>query len=71
MFNEDLIAVHKKRVKIKFDKPVKRWSSNSRFKYYFDIWFPLQHNEEKNKNKTQLLFTDTDSFCHEIETDDI
>jgi hypothetical protein len=33
--------------------------------------FHSNHIKEKYKDNTKLLFTDTDSLCYEIKTDDI
>ena len=70
IFNPDLVAVHSVKEKLKLDKPIylgfsildlSKWLMND-FHYGFI--------KNKYGNNAQLLFTDTDSLCYEIKTDD-
>ena len=70
IFNPNLVAVHSLKEKLKLDKPIylgfsildlSKWLMND-FHYGFI--------KNKYGNNAQLLFTDTDSLCYEIKTDD-
>ena len=69
-FDENLIAVHLKRTKLTFNKPVYCGmsvldiSKTLIYKFHYDYILPKYGKNQK------LLFTDTDSLCYEIETED-
>lgn len=70
IFDENLIAVHKKKTNIYFNKPI--YLGQSILDLSKTHMYNFHYNDIKRKydNKAQLLFTDTDSLCYEIETHD-
>ena len=70
IFSENLIAVHMKKTKIIFNKPI--YTAMSVLDLGKTLMFDLHYNYIKKKygEKAQLLFTDTDSLEYEIETED-
>ena len=68
IFDENLIAVHMKRTKLTFNKPVYCGmaildiSKTLIYDFHFNYILPKYGKNQK------LLFTDTDSLCYEIET---
>jgi hypothetical protein len=71
VFSSNLVAVHMKQTKLKFDKPVYVGL------YILDLNKTLMYNFHYNTINSnygadaQLLFTDTDSLCYHIKTNDI
>ena len=71
ILNEDLVAVHMHKKKLKLDRPIYAGFS------VLDISKTLMYNFHYNTikkmygKKAELLFTDTDSLCYEIETHDL
>ena len=69
-FHENLVAVHMEKTTIKLCKPIYLGmsildlSKTLMYKFHYDYVKP------KWENKAKLLFTDTDSLCYEIQTDD-
>ena len=68
IFSENLIAVHMKKTKIKFNKPI--YTGMSLLALSKMLMFDFHYNYIKPKygEKAKLLFTDTDSIEYEIET---
>ena len=70
IFSEDLVAIHMKKMKLVFNKPVYLGmcilDSSKTLMYDFDS----NHIKQKYGDKAILLFTDTDSFMYELQTED-
>ena len=70
IFNENLISVHMKKTSLTMNKPVYLGmcildlSKTLMYDFHYKYIIP------KYGNKAKLLFTDTDSFLYEIETED-
>ena len=70
IFDENLVAVHMKRTKLTFNKPVYcgmailDLSKSLMYDFHYGYILPKYGKNQK------LLFTDTDSLCYEIETED-
>ena len=69
-FDENLIAVHLKRIKLIFNKPVYCGMAILDLSKTLIYDFHYKYIVPKFGEKQKLLFTDTDSLCYEIETDD-
>ena len=70
IFDENLIAVHMKRTKLKFNKPVYCGMSILDLSKTLMYEFHYKYILPKYGDNVKLLFTDTDSLCYEIETED-
>ena len=70
IFSEDLVAIHMKKTKLVFNKPVYLGMCilDSSKTLMYD--FHYNYIKRKYEDKAMLLFTDTDSFMYEIETED-
>ena len=70
IFDENLVAIHMKRTKLTFNKPVYCGmaildiSKSLMYDFHYGYILPKYGKNQK------LLFTDTDSLCYEIETED-
>ena len=69
-FDENLVAVHMKKTSLTMNKPV--YLGMCILDLSKTLMFDFHYNYIKRKygNKAKLLFTDTDSFLYEIETED-
>ena len=69
-FKENLVAVHMEKTTVKFNKPmylgmsILDLSKTLMYRFHYDYVKP------KWGNKSELLFTDTDSLCYEIRMND-
>ena len=70
IFNENLVSVHMKKTSLTMNKPV--YLGMSILDLSKTLMFDFHYNYIKRKygNRAKLLFTDTDSFIYEIQTED-
>ncbi|XP_022778387.1 uncharacterized protein LOC111319938 [Stylophora pistillata] len=71
IFSEDLCAIHMKKTQIYFNKPL--YLGMSILDISKTLMYDFHYNYIKPKypeSKSKLLFTDTDSLCYEITTED-
>ena len=70
IFNENLVSVHMKKTSLTMNKPV--YLGMCILDLSKTLMFDFHYNYIKQKygNKAKLLFTDTDSFIYEIQTED-
>jgi len=70
IFDENLIAIHMKRTKLLYNKPIYHGMCilDSSKNLVYD--FHYNYIKSKYTNNVKLLFTDTDSLCYDIKTDD-
>ena len=70
IFNEDLIAIHMKKISLTFDKPVYLGMCILDLSKTLMYDFHYNYIKKKYGDKARLLFTDTDSLMYEIKTED-
>ena len=70
-FHENLVAVHMEKATVKLNKPIYLGMSILDLSKTLMYRFHYEYVKPKWENKAKLLFTDTDSLCYEIETDDV
>ena len=70
-FNENLVAVHMEKTTVKLNKPIYLGMSILDISKTLMYEFHYDYVKPKWGDKARLLFTDTDSLCYEIETDDV
>ncbi len=70
IFNENLIAVHMEKTTVKLDKPIQVGMSILDLSKTLMYRFHYDYVKPKWGDKAELLFTDTDSLCYEIRTND-
>jgi len=70
IFDENLIAMHMKRTKLVYNKPI--YLGMCILDLSKTLMYDFHYNYIKHKfdDRAKLLFTDTDSLCYEIKTDD-
>ena len=70
IFNENLVSVHMKKTSLTMNKPVYLGMSILDLSKTLMYDFHYNYIKPKYGNKAKLLFTDTDSFLYEIQTED-
>jgi len=70
IFDENLIAVHMKRTKLVYNKPIYLGMCILDLSKTLMYDFHYNYINDKYGDRAKLLFTDTDSLCYEIKTDD-
>ena len=70
IFNEDLVAVHKIKETLTLDRPA--YVGMGILDLSKTLMYDFHYNYVKSRynNTAKLFFTDTDSLCYEIETQD-
>ena len=71
IFSEDLVAVHKIKETLTLDRPAYVGMCILDLSKTLTYDFHYNYVKSRYNNKAKLLFTDTDSLCYEIETQDI
>ena len=70
-FNKNLVAIKMKKTTVKMNKPILVGQTLSDLSKTLMYDFHYNTMKKKYGDDAQLLFTDIDSFCHEIKTYDI
>ena len=69
-FSEELVAIHMKKTRLVFDKPVYLGMCILDFSKILKYDFYYNYIKQKCGDTAKLLFTDTDSLMYEIQTED-
>ena len=70
-FDKNLTAVHMKKTKVYYNKPVYLGLCILDISKSLMYDFHYNYIKEKYKDKAKLLFTDTDSLIYDVETEDV
>ncbi len=70
-FDENLVAVHMEKTVVKLYKPIYLGMSILDLSKTLMYRFHYDYVKPKWGDRVKLLFTDTDSLCYEIQTDDV
>ena len=70
IFGENLMAIHMKKTRIVYDKPVYLGLCILDLSKTLMYDFHYNYIKKKYESKAKLLFTDTDSLAYEIQTED-
>ena len=70
IFDENLIAIHNKRTKLLFNKPIYLGMCILDLSKTLMYNFHYNYIKKKYGDRAKLLFTDTDSLAYELKTDD-
>ena len=70
IFSEELVAIHMKKTRLVFDKPVYLGMCILDLSKILMCYFHHNYIKQKYGDKVKLLFTDTDSLMYEIQTED-
>ena len=71
IFNDSLVAVHQAKTKLLLNRPIYVGASILDMSKILMYDFHYNYIKDKYDNRAKLLFSDTDSLCYEIETEDI
>ena len=71
IFSEDLAAVNMKKTKLYLNRPIYVGFAILDLSKVLMYQFHYEYMKPKYDYKAKLLFTDTDSLCYEIKTDDV
>lgn len=69
IFDENHVAIHMNKTNILMDKPITIGMSILDISKVLMYEFYYEHMKQKYKQKVEMLYTDTDSFILEVETD--
>jgi len=71
IFDENLIAIHMRRTKLVYNKPIYLGMCILDLSKTLMYDFHYNYIKRQYDDRSKLLFTDTDSLCYEIKTDDL